>query len=205
MTKINAIPTSYKGYRFRSRLEARWAVFLDRLEIKWNYEPEGFQLPRNGRYLPDFLIERDDASCNFWLEIKGAEPNQKEIDKALELSIIDRPVFMLCGSFDQPENIFNFFCLNGKCLDTRKLHSNQYSAIHKRSIPGNEEEFRHWPEFILSDRPQIGDLDKLLLFTKCYSSEAFSNFCTNYIGFFCSDAILAARSARFEFKEAAWA
>jgi hypothetical protein len=32
---IVAIPTRYKGYHFRSRLEARWAVFFDALGIKW--------------------------------------------------------------------------------------------------------------------------------------------------------------------------
>ena len=32
MSDIKAIETYYKGYRFRSRLEARWAVFFD-LEI----------------------------------------------------------------------------------------------------------------------------------------------------------------------------
>jgi hypothetical protein len=31
-TEIKAIETSYKGYRFRSRLEARWAVFFDALD-----------------------------------------------------------------------------------------------------------------------------------------------------------------------------
>lgn len=41
---IKAIETSYKGYRFRSRLEARWAVFFDELGIKWEYEKEGYDL-----------------------------------------------------------------------------------------------------------------------------------------------------------------
>jgi hypothetical protein len=52
---IAPIETVYRGYRFRSRLEARWAVFLDAAGIKWQYEPEGFNV--NGRnYLPDFLL-----------------------------------------------------------------------------------------------------------------------------------------------------
>ena len=32
---IKAIPTEYKGYRFRSRLEARWAVFFDACGADW--------------------------------------------------------------------------------------------------------------------------------------------------------------------------
>ena len=44
MRELKAIQTEYKGYRFRSRLEARWAVLLDELGVKWEYEPEGYDL-----------------------------------------------------------------------------------------------------------------------------------------------------------------
>lgn len=53
---IKAIETSYKGYRFRSRLEARWAVFFDALGIRWEYEKEGYDLGDTGYYLPDFWL-----------------------------------------------------------------------------------------------------------------------------------------------------
>lgn len=35
------IPTRYKGYRFRSRLEARWAIFFDGLQLNWEFEAQG--------------------------------------------------------------------------------------------------------------------------------------------------------------------
>ena len=54
---IKAIETIYNGYRFRSRLEARWAVFFDALGVDYEYEPEGFNLPNGGRYLPDFRVK----------------------------------------------------------------------------------------------------------------------------------------------------
>lgn len=41
MSDLKPINTRYKGYLFRSRLEARWAVFLDSLGITWEYEKEG--------------------------------------------------------------------------------------------------------------------------------------------------------------------
>lgn len=53
---IQAIETQYAGCRFRSRLEARWAVFFDTLDIRWEYEPEGFEVPWR---LSDFV----QASC----------------------------------------------------------------------------------------------------------------------------------------------
>lgn len=44
LNAIKAKETEYNGYRFRSRLEARWAVFFDVLGIKYEYEPEGLVL-----------------------------------------------------------------------------------------------------------------------------------------------------------------
>ena len=54
---IQAIETEYNGYRFRSRLEARWAVFFDALGVRYEYEPEGFRLPGGDWYLPDFRVK----------------------------------------------------------------------------------------------------------------------------------------------------
>lgn len=66
---IKAIETKYKGYRFRSRLEARWAVAFDNLGIDWTYEPQGFELPSGAWYLPDFRISVGGKKA--WVEIKG--------------------------------------------------------------------------------------------------------------------------------------
>lgn len=80
---IKAIQTNYKGYRFRSRLEARWAVFFDALNLRWEYEKEGFTLP-SGPYLPDFYIppQPRTAGMFYWLEIK---PTKLEDYKLFEL------------------------------------------------------------------------------------------------------------------------
>ena len=64
--KLNAIDTEYKGYRFRSRLEARWAVFFDALHIKYEYEPEGFRVGEAKAYLPDFFL----PELSTYVEIK---------------------------------------------------------------------------------------------------------------------------------------
>ena len=70
-----AIETRYKGYRFRSRLEARWAVFFDSLGLKWEYEPEGFELEGGVRYLPDFKVQypgrNPEEAHHEWFECKG--------------------------------------------------------------------------------------------------------------------------------------
>jgi hypothetical protein len=66
---IKPIETQYAGCRFRSRLEARWAVFFDHLGIRWEYEPQGFELPSGARYLPDFHL----PDLDLWVEVKGSE------------------------------------------------------------------------------------------------------------------------------------
>jgi len=53
---IKPIETRYNGYRFRSRLEARWAVFFDSMGIEYRYESEGYDLGELGWYLPDFYL-----------------------------------------------------------------------------------------------------------------------------------------------------
>lgn len=53
---IAAIPTEYRGRMYRSRLEARWAAFFDRLGLAYEYEP--FDL---GAWSPDFLLTDIDA------------------------------------------------------------------------------------------------------------------------------------------------
>lgn len=73
-TIIRPIETEYHGYRFRSRLEARWAVFFDEIGADWVYEPEGYELPDGTRYLPDFLLHnvRGRGAPDIYVEVKGA-------------------------------------------------------------------------------------------------------------------------------------
>lgn len=63
---IKAIETEYAGCRFRSRLEARWAVFFDSLGVRWLYEPQGYDVG-NAWYLPDFWL----PDLAVWVEVKG--------------------------------------------------------------------------------------------------------------------------------------
>ena len=69
---IKAIQTTYAGHLFRSRLEARWAVFFDSLGVFWKYEPQGFMVGiewRERPYLPDFYL----PDLDLWVEVKGSD------------------------------------------------------------------------------------------------------------------------------------
>jgi hypothetical protein len=77
LTPWRVIETRYAGVLFRSRLEARWAVFFDSLKIQWHYEPEGFESAAGMRYLPDFFLPRLHC-CGLYAEIKpGGDPFEK--------------------------------------------------------------------------------------------------------------------------------
>lgn len=103
---LKAIDTSYGGNLYRSRLEARWSLFLDRLSVRHLYEPEGFDLsdipqvavPLDGAaalYLPDFWLPAQRS----WLEVKPTPPDATERERAARLAIgSGSPVYIVCGS-----------------------------------------------------------------------------------------------------------
>lgn len=82
---ISAIETHYAGCRFRSRLEARWAVFFDHLGIRWEYEPKGFMTDA-GPYLPDFRL----PDYRLFVEVKGTEPTERDFDRCQEIAMACR-------------------------------------------------------------------------------------------------------------------
>jgi hypothetical protein len=71
INKITPIETIYNGYRFRSRLEARWAVFFDNLDIQYEYEKDGYDLGNEGWYLPDFYLPN--MRSGMFIEVKPME------------------------------------------------------------------------------------------------------------------------------------
>lgn len=79
---IQAKVTFYNGYKFRSRLEAKWAIFFDSLNWHWEYETKDFVLP-SGRYLPDFYF----PDIDMFGEVKAKELNELELLKCKELSL----------------------------------------------------------------------------------------------------------------------
>ena len=88
---ITPIETHYKGYRFRSRLEARWAVFFDAINFKWEYEVEGYSLD-GLYYLPDFWLPEGSV----FVEVKPNTPSSIELEKARRLAIV-HPVIIAIG------------------------------------------------------------------------------------------------------------
>ena len=97
---MKAIQTHYNGYKFRSRLEARWAVFFETLGIKWIYEPEGYILKNGEYYLPDFFLPEikssflDDNVRGLFAEVKADNKSNDDKFNAFSTETVI-PVLML--------------------------------------------------------------------------------------------------------------
>ncbi len=115
--QLKAIETIYDGYRFRSRLEARWAVFFKKLGIDYRYELEGFDLDGIW-YLPDFYFT--EQKC--WIEVKPEVPTEEEREKAIRLCIAtQKPVIILHDEIQFDTDFLGFFPCTGmtkKDVDT---------------------------------------------------------------------------------------
>lgn len=95
---IKAIPTTYRGIQMRSKLEARAAAMLDRWEVKWVYEAEGFDLD-GVWYLPDFWLPELKA----FLEIKGTLDDSLRKPEALARHVPYDTVVLLASAEDIQE------------------------------------------------------------------------------------------------------
>lgn len=176
-----AIETAYSGYRFRSRLEARWAIYFDALGVVWEYENEGYDLP-SGPYLPDFWLPQ----VGMFGEVKSGALSTAEMTRATELvRATGYPVLLLVGVPDY----------------------RQYMIVHMASA----DELRENTGWLIVDGCVVNldciismyhnyPIDEGRFFTN-----AGATMTPEEVRAFCPDihhAITAARSARFEHGEA---
>ncbi len=112
-----AIPTEFDGVEYKSRTEARWAVFFDRLGVKFEYESKYFHLSDGTMYPPDFYVHDFDAL----IEVK---PDNKHIvldeaGKALELykNNTERNIWLAIGPPDEEKSNILDFSIHEKFLE----------------------------------------------------------------------------------------
>lgn len=169
---LKPIETHYKGYRFRSRLEARWAVFLSSLGYSWEYEKEGYVI--NGRpYLPDFWIpvitQREDG-WGIWIEIKPCELTCDQNSLLAELARQGgHHVYAICGSPSPKDYEITVFrnhmhfipnvphLIHGRFIE--KIDSSEFSSIIIRSKDGRQDMVSlPSPEYEFRNNPKTGKL-----------------------------------------------
>lgn len=203
MKDIKAIQTKYKGYNFRSRLEARWAVFFDAIKTNWQYEPEGFDLGEAGLYLPDFYLE--DIDC--WAEVKAKPLNQAERSKAFALSsFTNKPVIELL-SIPEPQG--------NKCLFASMLIGANFSDYDDFFFPRNlvdwycEQNNKERGEGTFSNALAWDVQYYQKKYGKPHPTHFTDGMKINHLQFFTGNeriekALTKARSSRFEFGETPW-
>lgn len=121
---IKPIETNYRGYRFRSRLEARWAIYLDTVGLRWEYEKEGYDLG-GLRYLPDFWLPEVSA----WAEVKPDAFTGEELMKVERLSFAtDCGVILLEG----PPEPHSYWCIHAsaEAVGQRDVADDWYAMIN---------------------------------------------------------------------------
>lgn len=91
--QIQAIETTYGGITYRSRLEARWAIFFHVLDLNVKYENVSVNLVYNDNvidsYTPDFeIITKAFQRLNhrIFLEVKPAELTDEYIERYKAIS-----------------------------------------------------------------------------------------------------------------------
>lgn len=139
MVQLKPIETVYQGYRFRSRLEARWAVFLSNtFMMPWQYEVEGFDLGGDvGWYLPDFWLPEAKA----YIEIKATTPTREEQRKVAWLQAASgMPVYVIVGS-----------------PWTGEYNIHTYSRVNWREFHGDDvyEEIASDPENVIEEEQAV--------------------------------------------------
>ncbi|MCD7872798.1 MAG: hypothetical protein LUG21_05810 [Clostridiales bacterium] len=98
--RYEPVQTRYDGYYFRSRTEAKWAVFFKTAGISYEYEKERFPSYNHKGYLPDFCIQNvvfnNEIIPELYIEVKGRmdEDSAKRIwcfvDEAKSLNEYDK-------------------------------------------------------------------------------------------------------------------
>ena len=187
---VKPIETVYKGYRFRSRLEARWAVFFDALGVEWEYEPEGFDI--NGTYyLPDFLIHDVEGihACEWrhgiYVEVKGV-PDEASAEKVWHFIEANYSVWIV-GAIPDPDDY----------IADMERQRNHYCKTHRN--------MKHHCALCINDFGTL-DGDLCFPFTIDYTDHLIFRGSDSSYGYGTwsqkvSDAFRAARQARFEHGE----
>lgn len=106
---MKVLETHFEGHVFRSRLEARYAVFLNELGWSWDYEPESFVFDGGIPYLPDFYLPQ----LNAWLEVKGVSFTDQEKKKCRLLSEMFPDIVVLMASGLPSTSMFDSYFNGG--------------------------------------------------------------------------------------------
>lgn len=114
--QIAAKPTTYRGVKFKSRLEARHAVFYDKIRVAWEYEPDKYELGNGWVYTPDFCL----PAFKLLIEVKPIYPVPDYLHILQLVNVVDYGFVLAIGGFWKGETPELFDLYDGLGL---KLHT----------------------------------------------------------------------------------
>lgn len=133
--KLFGIETIYKGITMRSKLETKFAYFLDALGIEFLYEPRTFVLSKGITYIPDFYL----VDLDVWVEVKG---NIKEHNlEASRCFVKDNSTELLLISNEEAQWFSTKDFINGFNED-RNVFIGNCSRCNKYFFCGNLGDYR---------------------------------------------------------------
>lgn len=117
---MSPFPIYYRGSRFRSEIEARWAVFWDEVKVLWEYEKRPFPL-NTGFVVPSFWLP--EVRGGVWVEVVASYPEPWQQEMAEELAQQTKQEVFFLGEVSPPgeessswDSAMVFFPENG-CFD----------------------------------------------------------------------------------------
>ncbi len=159
---IKSIDTEYNGYRFRSRLEARWAVFFDALGLRYEYEQEGLELD-GIFYLPDFWLPDN----RMYVEIKPSTDSDLEKPKRLAATKTNTIVIQGNPWWGKNGPDYCVWMPVLKDLVDPEVWMFVLDKLVTAELSGDEAEVRRWePEFEKTSRIELARFSPVL-FSVC--------------------------------------
>jgi hypothetical protein len=107
---IHLVEIIYKGNKFRSKLDAKWAVFFDECGFKWEYNAKGFGFGWE-EYEPCFRLSNVDGRCGYKDDgiLYVAVINSKEKPpKSDKVPRVGYPIYIV-GGIPYADDIYAFF------------------------------------------------------------------------------------------------
>ena len=157
------ITTTYRGHKCRSRLEARWLVFFDALQIRYDYEPEGFRLSSGQCYLPDLWLPQ----VQMWGEVKPNDDDEKVViasdalAKAVGLAVGSGKPIVIFDGLPRDTNYWSIYPdeldpIGWEWVDVVPCEINGYHLSERRfySSSGGSELHHDW-DFGRIDHPAV--------------------------------------------------
>ncbi|MCC6973388.1 MAG: hypothetical protein IT322_05175 [Anaerolineae bacterium] len=174
---MHAVPTVYRGKRFRSRLEARFVAELDKRGIHWRYEPK--RVGKDEQYLLDFYL----PDCRCWVEVKGrmSALDEEQLPAiALQLFAKDEKLFVFMSD--------NAYLVNeGMKLMSHERFWLTLTALLKPPAPASENVLSHTLPEVQKTIPKSSNKRRSVLYLTIYA-----------MGLLCGIALLSGSPAMLE-------